>query len=548
MRRFTVLVSLWVAVQGLLVASSFAETRVLIVPKKPKDANAAAPESSLASYLAQELSQDGRVKPIVWGLSDPTFREAALQGKISESIDVPTPAEAVKAAKVLGVTYLVFYDGRTDKQQLEASAELVAVSGGRKSWTDQRTVGQITAGRYDRLGSAASIARTWSVMLIDGPFRTLTKPVKVETPVADPGQAAPIQTPDGGTPKNTTPQNNPPKNPTQPNANPIKPPVTNPTVTPKDTTPPKPAEKVDLAKRVESLRRPGYDAQAVTFLRDQVYLNPLDPEPRRRLIELLVDLGEIKSAAAEARRASELLPNSPEFRRLAIQSLIQTNQLDEAREAVNAMLAREGARPEILTLAAEVDLRALRIEAALSDLDRAIQTEPTGERYYLRAIVRALLGGEDGLKRDFEVSRQRETTLPEEEIRRRYRIALGTFYSSVTATLKSLPSFIQKLSVRPKDPDLRAEWERYRRECESRTAFLALTYGANHHRKSHDGLVLAHQLLKLSLLDLASLMDGNEESVTDARINLGEALKQATAAQKQFQIEVSGVTDNAVSS
>jgi hypothetical protein len=72
----------------------------------------------------------------------------------------------------------------------------------------------------------------------------------------------------------------------------------------------------------------------------------------------------------------------------------------------------------------------------------------------------------------------------------------------------------------------------------TRAAFLEKLPAPTIHKKSHSQRILALKLLVQSLSDVRSYIEtGEEDSLSDARLNLGEALRGLVIARAQFDDE-----------
>jgi Flp pilus assembly protein TadD len=436
------------------------------------------PNQSIANYLAQEFDGDGRVTAIVWGLSDPVFRPAALEGKLGDVPNFPTRAKALEIARKLGASYvLVYYSERKDGK-LNASAELV--NDGRSLWKDTKSMNAIRGKTSSDDDTAASIARTWVQILIAGPMKGLPPKKATVTPDPTPGQ------------------------------NPV---VVQPTPPPPVTT-----NLEALTAQIDSLTKAGKGDAALALARDAVDADPLSPGARTCLVRLLAAQGNPQSAAEEARRAAELIPESPALRVDAVHRLISIGKLHEAHEQVNELRARQPEDKGARRLTAEVALAEDDAETAVRELEPLLREGEDPQARLLRGLARARLGGSEGAVADLKA--WAATTNERAE---GYLYARRMLGEMAERAADAMPALLQRATVQPKAASVRDELDTAQRQAQSRAAAWASLSPPEGSQASHDAWTLAHRLMSLVAADLRAFLGGSEEALTSARIDLGEA-------------------------
>ncbi|HWA84050.1 MAG TPA: hypothetical protein VG820_11470, partial [Fimbriimonadaceae bacterium] len=200
-----------------LAAGAFAVPAVLIIRIKPPK-GILPMDTPIADFVANEFEVEGRVVPIVWGISDPIFRAAVEERKIRSGEEMPTLGEALDVARKLKAEYVLATDMRAGTDKLYASAVLYRngkqvwrdpagdVEGMISHWKTMLRKKQMTQEEFDRqvleatfrsssvqVGSKfgqddtlRSFARTWVAMLNSGPF--LSYPKAPTHPTPPPGQ------------------------------------------------------------------------------------------------------------------------------------------------------------------------------------------------------------------------------------------------------------------------------------------------------------------------------------------------------------------------
>jgi tetratricopeptide (TPR) repeat protein len=477
----------WLALSAL---SHAGPTRILVVQIP---LNTADQESQvyLCDFLANELTTEAKSVPIVYGMSDPLFRDAVYGNRLKAPPEKPTLEQATSIARSLDAEYLLIVEARMVGPRIKAQGRLV--KNGKVVWKDANEL-TVTIGNKNSSDDAArSVAHTWSTKMASGPLGTAVVATVAPTPDPTAGQTPVVPT----------------------------------LIVPS-------APKVDnesLRRQLNSLIATGQLNDALLVARDTVDEAPLDGPRRQELVRVLGVLNEPRLAATEARRAADLQPENLELRLLAARAWLAAGDNDEAQSDFNEAVARNPNSPETRLLLGELSLVKGAPETALPHLDAAIKVQPSFVAFYERAICRALLGGADGVTRDLgEAAKQ---TPPQPETTRRMAVlALRSISTATTQSIDALRSLISRAAVRPKDVEVRDALETQTRQTKSRSSFLEAAALDVDLKDARNRYALCQSMILQVLSDIqAFVRDGSDDSLTDARIDLGEAIKQAAAAK-----------------
>lgn len=484
-------IGLLFAVAAVSVAQERTVPQLLIVQAMSPVKDDSDPNVPIANFLAQEIEEAGRLSPIVWSLTDPTFRKATLDGKLKALPDKPKESDIMGAAKALGADFVIICQATRTAASVKSNARLLR--SGREIWKDNETMRVDSAEGYDSSGTAQSIARTFLLKMTPS-IKDLPVKTKVVTPPPEQGQA------------------------------PEPPPVEPPKPTKTDNT--------KLKSDVQGLVQTKQYSLAIAMLRDAIDIDPLDAERRTMLIDLLRQ-SDAAAAASEAARAGDLLPDKAEFRILEARAWMQAGRTKEAQEALNEAIARAPEATTTRLLLAELALNQGDPEKALPHLDQTIKNDPNAEAFFLRALCRSLLGGADGAKLDLaEMAKTKEAKPTPLDVQRRYSLAISILDKWLVKSEDSTRTLISRAIVKPKDAEVRDGVAEAQRLVAARIAFLTALPHPAESQKTFDRWLLAHRLMAQSLMDVQNFMAGDSEALTDARLNLGEAIKQSATARE----------------
>jgi tetratricopeptide (TPR) repeat protein len=466
---------------------------VLIVPIKK--GNSDPPALSIGNYLAQEFDQDGRVRPIVWSAADPTFRDSVQNGIVKVPKGSPTKAEALAAAKSLGAHYLILYTSVGALKGFAARAELY--ENGREIWHNSQNSGSISSGKVVSEDSNSSIAHTWNLLLVASEFKTLASHPKLVTPGPAKGNAPPA------------------------------------TIA---APPPPVGAPIDIATKAEEFVQTGHADKAISLVRDAIDANPFSPDLRMLLVTVYEKSKDFDAAAAAAKRGSEVIPDNLALRRASLKDLILAGRDKEAREQLNEILAREPNSGETKLLESQTYLAVGDYAKATLSLDQAVKRSPTPDCYYWRALARAAVGGADGVTGDVQQYLKKPFGPAEaaESCRESEKILTAVTNRDVALSL----SLFQEVTIHPDAQETKDQLEQLVNDATARGNFLQQVPAAPANKLSYGQLLLAQKLLIASFASLKEVLKAsNDDSMTDARINLGEAIKAIKSSQKLLESE-----------
>ncbi|MCH8978696.1 MAG: hypothetical protein IH945_05570 [Armatimonadetes bacterium] len=486
----------------------------------------------VGQYLAEELDLEGRVEPVLWSMTDSTFRSYIDEGKLPRFVENPDDNTIRDYARRMRASYVLVVEAVARDQLMYPQARLYRGSSSRPMWSmikdsrrgrprlvvvengevneeqtavlRQRYAGLISAdeistmtvmvgGLPDWVSTAKSLARTWTLILGDGPLKGLVPLHRQFTPVPDRGLGFDRQ---------------------------------------QDTIPGAAQETQAALERARLLAADGYVDIAIMVLRDAIDSDPFAVEPRLEATRLLLRRGLAPLAAGEAERAAGVAVDSTEVWSLAALAWVRAGDADRALSAANESLARGGQSAELMQTLGEIWLLKGRPTKALESYDRAITLEPSPQSYLGRSVARAIAGDLAGCIEDLELA-QGELELPPQL----YQAAIVVIDSELDNIADSLRDIHQRARL-GEDPGVVAQAEQAQRTAAALVEFLVRARVPAQHRQSHEGRDLAHKLLSQSAHEaLAFAKTRNEDSAMESAISLGEALRLMPRIREQFRLE-----------
>lgn len=477
--------------------------KILVVHYAELESDAVDPYLGLPNFISNDLFQSKRIDPIVWGPTDPAFRQAILDGKISVGYERPQPKDVQPVAKALGCEYVIATEvsnaklKATDESAPKEQTRVVAVlyRNGRQVWKDDQGFKVTVSGIESMDNTLRSLASTLVARLFDRPLRDL----KEATTAVDPGPLS------GQAPNVVNTQV-----PDAVNTNEA------------------------FVERYRLLVSSGKIEEALIFARIGVDESPMEPQRREAAIEAMAALGLFEGAAGEARRAANIFPERIEFRRLAARYWTQAGRPDEAQRDLNEAVARDPEAAATRVMLGELAITGLEPEKALPHLDAAIEKQPTAYAYLLRATARAMIGGADGSLADME----KATTMDKAGVTAQYPLVFTVLDRRTGEDMVTFRDLLQRAVVQRSSKAVREEWELLTRRNTGRVALLNAFPGSQNRQQSLDLARLAGTVFAQTLLDLdAYLESGSEDQLVDARMNLGEAMKRASQSRERFAAE-----------
>lgn len=483
------LVAIFIAATAHAVPDALVVQGYLPAKKGETDANVLC-----SDILADEINKGGKLNPILWSIGDPIFRAAIDDGIIKNPSSKPSLGDAMKVQRILKADYMVWVEATRVGDQIKGVVTFY--KGGKALWTDTQQQGLTNQGKFDPIGTLHAICHTWATLSDSGPLQKLQTSPPIPTPPPDPGKL-PNQTQD-----------------------PVAPP------------PSKPVNNTSLFDEANRLRKEGKLAQAIGALREGVDAAPMDVDRRKALVEMLLSAGEPVLAAQEARRAAQLVPEPMMFRSLAAKAWLQAGNGEEAQTDLNELAAHQpGGLDRVLN--AQACLFQLKITQAIEMLDAQVAAKPSNDAYFFRSIAKALQSDEKGAVEDAMKAGDSADAL-------RYATAMAILDNTVPKVADELRTLLDQASIKSAK-ELADAVSFQTTRAQATRALLQNIKPDLSHKSSHERRVLAYNLLIQCLSDLRDYMDShNDDTLSDSRINLGEALKHFNGAKADFLAESKG--------
>jgi len=456
----------------------------------------------ILNLIADELDNDGRVKPIAWSMTDPEFRKAVDSGLIRDGVDYPEFEDIRVGAQKLKVEYILIVSALRRKERLVANAVLFRLDSARPAWKDEKNLSVVVSDRPDWESTARSLARTWLSLLANGPLKGLKPKPRQEVP--------------------------------DPNLGPAD----------RDPTPPENPSALDpeLFRRVDELKRADRFADAINLLRDAIDLEPTNYPRREALVKLLLERDMAEQAVQHAERTLQLMPDKTEMRFLAARGYLGIDKPTDAQRLVNEALSRGLDTLDLQILLGEILLAKQEAPGAIAAFTRGLKE---GNRFDARA-GRAIAYALDN---DPVASRRDILALGGGDARMRqagYDWLASSTQRAVERIAQNLREALQLARLNPKD----AGAIQKAKDAEKLATTLASLieqfpvpdrHKESHqdrHKESHQGRLLAQKLLVQAAsetLEFARLADA--DTGVEATLSLGEAMKQFQTVKSAFADE-----------
>lgn len=484
----------------LLCATSLAQSNTCLIAQPLP---AGAETLDYISPMATELDKIGQLNSITYSLSDPTLRTFVNDNKLPAPTAKPSRVEALEAARAVNAPYMLWLepgsatDAVAKKKGTVRGIRIIATlfRSGKQIWTDDQTLDIQVVGQNSAIVTIQALTHSFADKLSVGPLKELPRTGKIQGTEPGKGQSPII-----------------------------------PESADED------GELNDFAAVLEKVKlyiSSGRLNAAEMLLRDAVDADPKDGKRRRELIDFLRLNGRTDEAIAATVNSGKTL-GDPALTPLAARILIDAGRGPEAQTIANEALAANPNSVPLRLILAELRLRAAAPDQALKHLEAAIKAEPTGEAYGLRSLTRALLGAEDGCKLDIERVRKDSPAVPEAQ----YGLWASIFDSAIAVEGPDIRSLLQKAVLNRKADevaDLIDSQERLAKAC---VIFLGENPANLRYEKSHANRLLAMNLLIQSMSELrAYCAKGDEDSLSEARIDFGEMLKALDGAKQEFAKE-----------
>jgi tetratricopeptide (TPR) repeat protein len=521
-----------------IAGAAMAVPSILIVRIKPAikelDTKEQAETFPVADAFANEVQAGGRMAPVVWGLTDPIYRDAVQNHTIRTGEDMPTLDAAKDVASKLHCDYVFAIDLKASEDGLLTKAWLYRR--GSLIWSDPQV--DLSAGESNlrKLLKAKQITKKeFDQRLNDLTYRTSSVQIGARFGLEDSLRSLARTWVEQ---LNSTALKPLPQNPIQPTPDPAKgdQPV-------KPTLPvperPKPTADNSWKAAYTASEAAGDHTKSINILRDAIDAAPLDADRRLALISVLRHAGMYEAAALEARRDAEMIPENIAFRTLAARAWMEAGNAEEAQVDLREAVARAPGSVDTLTLLGETSIAKGEFDSALASLNQAVAAGATPETYFVRALAYTLLGRDKEASEDLKQANA--ATLDAQDEETRYGLIASLFDEGAAGIGGDIRTLHQRAQVARKDNEVKALAATYFARVKCRANFIAGISAPKAHASSHNRRVLAYKLLSQCLTDLDSFIkSGDEDVLTDSRINLGEALKQVASARQAFRTEQQG--------
>jgi tetratricopeptide (TPR) repeat protein len=494
MRAIISLAFLWVAI------SAPAQARPVCLIAQVVD-DRGITDFDVANPLAEALDKAGQVTSVVYSKEDPIYRAAMLDGKVPKPLNKPNEKDLFTVAKTIGATYVIWIDSSVKKiyqQGFESkgvNSKLTLFRGGRKAWEDEQN--QITAfsGNVDQFATLKGIATSFANKLALEPWKDLKKQDTAVPQTIGKGQAPIV--PD-------TKDDDPILN-----------------------------DFAAVLDQVKSLVSSNRITAAELLLRDAIDAAPREPARRLALINFLKEYNQTAEAVTVTIAAAAAL-GDPTLTATAARILLDSGKKAEANQIVNDVIAIAPNHEPVRLLAAELRMREANPAQGLKHLEVVLKTSTSAESYYMRAICRALLGAEDGTRLDLERARKEDLSV----VNTLYVRCNTIIDEAMEVEGPDLRSLFQKAVLNRKADEVSDIIDSQERLAKAMIVLLGESSPSVKFDKSHASRVLAFNLLVQTLSELKQYVaTGEEDALTEARIDLGEFLRAIAQAKDEFAKE-----------
>lgn len=511
------------------MTASFAAPRLLIGQYRILDDSNVDITLNIAGELAKALDQAGQVEPVVWSMTDPNFREMAIQNNIPEKLQFPHPDYVqelsqniafdyyleIMAAKdatgtkpivklyqgrknrpiwefgtIRGRQFLpeVMYDGNVDTRRSREYMEKLNQNG---QGLENMVV--MVDGLPDWYSLSATLARTWAVLLEETAFDGLPRNPKIESPLLGSGYL-----------------------------------ISGTGISIESLPPP------ETITKVNSLISTGDTDLAIVLLREGIDTYPLEPSLRIKLSAILMDMDLYEQAAAEAERAARLGKDQSDLWLTAAKAWLFAQDVDKAQDALNQALARGEENLKSHALMGDVFLLQEDFDRAIRAYTKSIEHAPNPPAIIGRAMAYAMAGQPEACTKDLETLGDTDPEAYSEAYHQAVQLADRRF-DSMAVQLKEL---IPSLRVSNNAPEFQAKATAIERSALALSELISNIPVPERYQKSHQARSLAHLLLSQSASEVSEYAKTGRSSYGDeALISLGEALKLMPGVRQAFRIE-----------
>lgn len=490
----------WVSVVvlcALAAVSSAARPRLLIVQGKGLEAD---PPLNVTMDVAQFLDEQARVVAVIYGPIDPVFRAAQNEGLLKDIPAKPDLEAAKKAARVLQAEYVLWVDVEEKSERFLSVHKLY--KGGKEVWASQSELSVKVKNQSDRINAIQSLGRTIATALEYEPLKELPSLGK-----ATPNEALPGQQP----------------------------------IKPVEGTAVAPRVPVDeLVAQAERFIEEGNYRAALLTLREAVDTDPTSAKARVALIRLYSKMGRPALAMQTAMSAAGIVKDPGMMVEVA-RAFAQGGKYNEARSLLNDALMLAPDSEDIRIAMGELLMAEANPVQALEHLNAAAKSGKNAGAFAMRALCRGLLGGTDGAKLDYNKAVELSAEAPKVA----YERAMAILDRALTGEGDLLRGLFQRGIVRRDSVEVKDTLAAQERFAQATLAIVEGWDRAGRYNVSHEQRVLALNLLLQCVTEFRTYLgSGDEQDLVNARLTLGEALREMSEAKAGFEKELSGAQGN----
>ncbi len=515
---------------GICIAGlTFAIPRVLIGEYRVNNQDGDDVTLRFAELLAKELDHIGQVEPIVWSMTDPLFRQIAVQKNLETNITEPHPTAIDAITKAINPDYYLEIIATKEADGTKPIAKLYRPGSSRALWEfgtlkgrkyqpslivngklDEKSTNELTRdqqlrgqgfdgfmvfvnGLPDWYSVAATLSRTMSNHLADTAFKDLPRRPSLSTPTESPGY---IITASG--------------------INIFAPPPD------------------ECLSEVDALLAKQQNGLATILLRDAIDQNPSHPGLRIKLTSMLMTAGMYESAAEEAERAARLSQDQSGLWLTAAKAWFFAQNANRAELAINEALAR-GAN-DALSQALIGDVRLLQGDyiRAIESYTSSIQTGPRPNTI----LGRAMAYGMAGLSEECQADLKSLVDVNPELYSDAYFVAIQLAEIRFDSLANQLREIVPFIKMSPTKPELIARASMIEKSSHAISQLVNLVPIPTKFRDSHQTRSLAHKLLAQSSSEISEFArTGNNDIGEEGLLSLGEALKLIPGVRRAFNLE-----------
>jgi|GEM_PF-2756712 len=486
----------------------------------------------LDSYVAAALDEVGQVDPIVWSMADQRFRKIAEDRNFPLSLEAPVQSEIVNVSRAVGAEYTLVVWAMRQGTTVRPVCTLYRNPGFRVIWRygdwerrmapffvgenvplneeelqkfkntygeEVREFSASMAGRDpDWDSTSRTIARTWAHLIRQGPFEKLPLSPKRLLPEADPGTTVPL--PIGVT---------------------------------------LPDEQGGIAG-VEALLEKGQTELAIVQLRDLIDREPFEDSYRMKLTQILAQENLFIEAAREAIRGAQVSNKSVPFYQIGAKNWLRAGSMDQARDALNNVLARGGQNRDVEYMMGQYYLRTADYTQSIEWYSKAIRQGPTPEIVYERAVAFAFAGQPEACLNDLASL----VDLPAERLTISYEMMVEVCEDQLEGIGVRLSDRIPLIRIHKDDAELVAHLARDHQMAKGLSALMDMTPIPPQFKNSHESRQLAHKLLFQSTTEIFEFATTRKEDLaTEGQMSLREAMKLLPQIRKLFAADHSSHRD-----